>query len=95
MREAATTALLALYSVPENVSPLHAFTARFSTRFAELVYDVSEAVAVKGVRASLFLVRPAPLLPSFPANAWLCMHLSSEVVASSQIIMAERGCLQL
>ena len=66
MREAATTALLALYSVPENVSPLHAFTARFSTRFAELVYDVSEAVAVKGVRASLFLVCQAPLLPRFP-----------------------------
>lgn len=51
VRQAAVTALLALYSVDDNISPLHAFTERFSTRFAELVYDVDEGVAVKGVRA--------------------------------------------
>jgi hypothetical protein len=50
VRQAAATALLTLYNVDDNVSPLHAFTARFSTRFAELVYDVDEGVAVKGVR---------------------------------------------
>lgn len=50
MRQAAATALLALYNADDNVSPLHAFTARFSTRFAELVYDVDEGVAVRGVR---------------------------------------------
>jgi hypothetical protein len=52
VRQAAATALLALYNADDNVSPLHAFTARFSTRFAELVYDVDEGVAVKGVRQS-------------------------------------------
>lgn len=51
MRQAAVTALLRLYLEEDNVSPLHAFTARFSTRFAELVYDVDEGVAVKGVRS--------------------------------------------
>ena len=50
VRQAAATALLALYNADDNVSPLHAFTARFSTRFAELVYDVDEGVAVRGVR---------------------------------------------
>ena len=50
VRQAAATALLTLYNADDNVSPLHAFTARFSTRFAELVYDVDEGVAVKGVR---------------------------------------------
>ncbi len=49
MRQTAATALLELYSVPENVSPLHTFTERFSTRYAELIYDVDEIVAVKGV----------------------------------------------
>lgn len=53
VRQAAATALVALYSVDDNVSPLHAFTARFSTRFAELVYDVDEVVAVKGVLSNL------------------------------------------
>jgi hypothetical protein len=52
VRQAAATALLTLYNADDNVSPLHAFTARFSTRFAELVYDVDEGVAVKGVRQS-------------------------------------------
>ncbi len=50
MRQTAATALLELYSVPDNVSPLHTFTERFSTRYAELIYDVDEIVAVKGVR---------------------------------------------
>lgn len=49
VRQAAATALVALYSEDDNVSPLHQFTGRFSTRFAELVYDVDEGVAVKGV----------------------------------------------
>ena len=49
MREAAASALIQLYSSDDNVSPLHAFTSRFSSRFAELVYDIEESVAVKGV----------------------------------------------
>ena len=68
MRQTAATALLELYSVPENVSPLHTFTERFSTRYAELIYDVDEIVAVKGVRmtsrqTSCFcdVTSPAPL----------------------------------
>ncbi len=55
VRQAAVTALLRLYLEEDNVSPLHAFTARFSTRFAELVYDVDEGVAVKGVRSCSFM----------------------------------------
>ena len=51
VRQTAATALLELYSVPGNMSPLHTFTDRFQTRYAELIYDVDEIVAVKGVRA--------------------------------------------
>lgn len=57
MRESALTALLAAYEVEENVSPLHAFTARFQSRFAELVYDRDEAVAVKGIQLVTLLVK--------------------------------------
>ncbi len=37
MREAAVDALLPLYAVPANLSPMHAFTERFQQRIAELV----------------------------------------------------------
>ena len=57
MRETALTALLAAYEVEENMSPLHAFTTRFQSRFAELVYDRDEAVAVKGIRLVTLLVK--------------------------------------
>ncbi len=53
----ALDALLEIYSNEENVSPLHGFTGRFQHRFAELVYDVDEAVAVKGVRLVTQLVQ--------------------------------------
>lgn len=49
MRDAATSALLAIYRSSEHVDSMRAFTQRFSQRFAELVYDVDEEVAVKGV----------------------------------------------
>lgn len=57
MRDTALTALLELYSDKENHSPLHGFTARFQKRFAELVYDIDEAVAVKGVQLVTMLVQ--------------------------------------
>ena len=57
VRESALTALLAAYEVEENVSPLHAFTTRFQSRFAELVYDRDEAVAVKGIHLVTLLVK--------------------------------------
>jgi len=53
VRQTAATALLELYSVPDNMSPLDTFTDRFQTRYAELIYDVDEVVAVKGVRPQL------------------------------------------
>lgn len=57
MRETALTALLDAYESEENLSPLHAFTTRFQSRFAELVYDKSEAVAVKGIQLVTLLVK--------------------------------------
>lgn len=57
VRQAALDALLDIYSAEENLSPLHGFTGRFQHRFAELVYDVDEAVAVKGVRLVTQLVQ--------------------------------------
>jgi hypothetical protein len=56
VREAAIDALLALYSVPDHLSPLHDFTDRFKKRFCELIYDISDAVAIKGVRHGLVLL---------------------------------------
>ena len=53
VRQTAATALLELYGVPDNMSPLDTFTDRFQTRYAELIYDVDEVVAVKGVRPQL------------------------------------------
>ena len=55
MRDAATSALLAIYRNSEHVDSMRAFTQRFSQRFAELVYDVDEEVAVKGVGLHLGL----------------------------------------
>ncbi len=54
VRQTAATALLELYGVPDNMSPLDTFTDRFQTRYAELIYDVDEVVAVKGVRPHLY-----------------------------------------
>lgn len=53
----ATTALLGLYTCSDNISPLHDFTERFSSRFKELLYDVDEDVAVRGVQLLTVLVR--------------------------------------
>lgn len=57
MREMALSALLDAYESEENMSPLHGFTTRFQSRFAELVYDKSEAVAVKGIQLVTLLVK--------------------------------------
>jgi hypothetical protein len=50
VRLASVTALLALYSNPDNGAALADFTQRFAQRFGELFYDADERVAVKGVR---------------------------------------------
>lgn len=52
VRETAVTALLELYDDEEKVAPMHELTERFTPRFAQLIHDVDEGVAVKGVRAS-------------------------------------------
>lgn len=41
MRLASVSALLALYSSPDNKAALADFTQRFQQRFGELFYDVS------------------------------------------------------
>lgn len=51
MRLVAATALVQLYAVDDHVPLLHKFTVRFASRYAEIIYDLSEAVSVKGVRA--------------------------------------------
>ena len=49
VRDTAVSALLELYGDEDNVEPMHELTARFAPRFAQLVHDVDEGVAVKGV----------------------------------------------
>ena len=49
VRDTAVTALLELYADEDNVEPMHELTARFAPRFAQLIHDVDEGVAVKGV----------------------------------------------
>ncbi len=49
VRDTAVTALLELYADKDNVEPMHELTARFAPRFAQLIHDVDEGVAVKGV----------------------------------------------
>ena len=82
MRETALTALLAAYEVEENVSPLHAFTTRFQSRFAELVYDRDEAVAVKGIQLVTLLVK-AGEMPQEQVHT--CSHASSGLMAHSMM----------
>jgi len=53
VRLASVSALLALYSKPDNQAALQDFTQRFQQRFGELFYDADEAVAVKGVSRQL------------------------------------------
>lgn len=50
VREAAVDALATLYEEEANVLPLHEFTTRFRSRMGELIYDIDDNVAVKGVR---------------------------------------------
>ena len=78
VRETALTALLAAYVVEENVSPLHAFTTRFQSRFAELVYDRDEAVAVKGIQLVTLLVK-AGEMPQKQVQT--CSRASSALMA--------------
>lgn len=54
VRDTAVTALLELYSDDDNVEPMHELTTRFAPRFAQLIHDVDEGVAVKGVSLLLF-----------------------------------------
>lgn len=49
VRDTAVTALLELYSDEDNAEPMHELTTRFAPRFAQLIHDVDEGVAVKGV----------------------------------------------
>ena len=49
MRETAVTALLELYNDEDKVAPMHELTERFTPRFAQLIHDIHEGVAVKGV----------------------------------------------
>lgn len=49
VRETAVTALLELYGDEDNVAAMHDLTERFTPRFATLIHDVDEGVAVKGV----------------------------------------------
>ena len=53
VRDTAVTALLELYSDEDNVEPMHELTTRFAPRFAQLIHDIDEGVAVKGVSSSL------------------------------------------
>ena len=48
MRETALSALLDAYESEENLSPLHGFTTRFQSRFAELVYQVRALILPAG-----------------------------------------------
>ncbi|KAK9814838.1 hypothetical protein WJX72_012382 [[Myrmecia] bisecta] len=57
VRETAVNALLELYSNRDHVSPLHEFTDRFKSRYAELIRDKDEHVAVKGVRLLTMMVK--------------------------------------
>ena len=52
VRDTAVSALLDLYADEDNVEPMHELTARFAPRFAQLIHDVDEGVAVKGVSQS-------------------------------------------
>ena len=74
VRETALDALLEIYSSEDNLSPLHGFTGRFQERFAELVYDVDEAVAVKGVHLVTLLVQ-AEEMPQEKVHPSLLSHL--------------------
>lgn len=57
VRDTAVTSLLELYSDEDNVEPMHELTTRFAPRFAQLIHDVDEGVAVKGVSPHLPNVR--------------------------------------
>jgi len=76
VRQTALDALLDIYSIEENLSPLHGFTGRFQHRFAELVYDVDEAVAVKGVRLVTQLVQAEEM----PQDEVRTLHVHGELL---------------
>ena len=83
MRQMAAAALAALYQ-PDNISPLSIFTDRFKARFAELIYDVDEMVAVQGVN-------PSPAPPSFPSGQPCCMSHTSHPSPHSSILVISLG----
>lgn len=104
VRDTAVSALLELYGDEDNVEPMHELTARFAPRFAQLVHDVDEGVAVKGVQLLTVLVR----LEEVPAkqvrdvykllldDSYAVRHAAAELVAdmleeSGQRHLAQAG----
>ena len=64
------TALLELYGEEDNVAAMHDLTERFTPRFATLIHDIDEGVAVKGVSIPTVVLCEAHQhnLPSCPNN---------------------------
>ncbi|EFN51942.1 hypothetical protein CHLNCDRAFT_139605, partial [Chlorella variabilis] len=91
VRLASITALLSLYSNPDNGASLADFTHRFAQRFGELFYDVYERVAVRGVQLNTLLVRLKEAQPSQFARVYELLadeshavrHAVAELVASA------------
>ena len=101
VREAAVDALATLYDNEDNVLPLHEFVTRFRTRIGELIYDVDDSVAVKGVRISCFgflyyhatCTVGKPGIGSFvheSACAWILLTLCSQKIADGLVLPAGR-----
>ena len=73
VRDTAVTALLELYADEDNVEPMHELTARFAPRFAQLIHDVDEGVAVKGVsQLPVVTASHAHLHAHFIMLPWSC-----------------------
>lgn len=86
VRMVAANALLTLYSSAQNPTQLRDFTDRFRGRFAELVYDKEDAVAVAGVRLVTLLVR----LEHLPVTAGAKLYrLMSDVSPAIRAAAAE------
>ncbi|KAL4420809.1 hypothetical protein ABPG75_010465 [Micractinium tetrahymenae] len=96
VRLASVSALLALYSNPDNLASLSDFTQRFQQRFSELFYDADEAVAVKGVELNTLLVKQKQAQPSQFAQVYELLadeshavrHAVAELVAA---MLEEQG----
>ena len=89
VRAAALDALLALYAVPESRSPLRPFTERFSPRFAELVHDVDDGVAARGVRLVATLVAAGEMGAASVGDAFRLLTDTAPAVreAAAQLVV--------